>query len=275
MVVQMEYRSVPQKIVVNPSVESVSGTEQSASYRQTVAIVVHLAGLHILLMSASIPIFICVPNGCTYPQGSVRSVSDGFKANSASSTAIWGSGIAWVTANRYLAAAASPFLYSSIAHVCIPIATYSAFLTLRYDTLEEFHDIFATLWIVSSFVLHFCITLRDIGDKGRTIGVFWVGVVLALILLTLFVFVQPSNSGGDVQLRSVISILKILTVYSLMFLDFVLGTLVLNTYMDGVGLFALMSGIESGIYRYMTRGVFWTFYMFLLLFGILYVARIL
>ena len=52
----------------------------SSSYKLTVALVVHLTQLHIILMTVSIPLIMCVPDGCVFKSGNLRMISDGFKA---------------------------------------------------------------------------------------------------------------------------------------------------------------------------------------------------
>ncbi len=259
----------------------------SSSYKLTLALVVHLTQLHIILMTVSIPIIMCVPNGCVFKSGNLRMISDGFKANSALSTALWGAGIAWVTSIRYLGIVNSSIFYASIAHLCVPIATYTAFLTLRYDTLQDFHVVFATMWIVSSFTLHFCVTLNGNGNKQvLSTYIFGVGAMIGTIFVLLFIGVQVGNNASidslahavevnDVQLLSAIAIFEVLTVMSLMFLDFQLCGQILDSYMGGKSIFQLVSGMEFYVYRIPLRIGILSFYVFLLVFAGISITRML
>lgn len=258
-----------------------------SSYNLTIAFVVHLAQLHVILMVISVPILICVPDGCMFPRGNIRMISDGFKANSAISTAVWGSGIAWVTVVRYLGVANTPLFYSSIAQLCVPLATYSAFLTLRYDMLEDFHVIFATLWIVSSFTLHFCVTLNGRGNRPILAHyVLWCGISFGVVFVALFILVEvdknelldvvrTSANLASTELLSVIAMLEVMTVYSLLLLDFVLCGMVLDTYMNGVGVFLLVSMVESKFRRILIQIGISIFYIFLTLVIVVSLVRVL
>lgn len=246
------------------------------SYIATIALVIHLAQLHIVLMTVSIPLIMCAPNGCVFPSGNLRMISDGFKANSALSTALWGAGIAWVTGVRYLGIASIGVGYATVAHICVPIATYTAFLTLRYDMLEDFHVVFATMWIVSSFTLHFCVTLNGTGSKHILASyIFWVGVAIGSIFVSLFIGIQIGNNAtidtlihavdvNDVQLLSSVAVMEVLTVTSIMFLDFQLCGQVLDKYIDGVSIFELVSKLDFRMYRVPARAGILMFYVFLM-----------
>ena len=278
---------------VDPTTQSKLHTVQdpkqefSDSYKLTLSLVVHLAQLHICLMLMSIPIIMCVPDGCVFKSGNLRMISDGFKANSALSTALWGSGIAWVTSIRYLGIVNTPIFYATIAHICVPLATYTAFLTLRYDTLQEFHVLFATIWIVSSFTMHFCVTLHGVGNRQVLSSyIFGIGASIGTIFVLLFIGVQAGNNRSidslahavevdGIQLLSAISILEVLTVFSLLFLDFQLCGQVLDSYMNGISIFQLVSAIEFSLYRIPIRIGILSFYVFLMVVVGISVTRVL
>jgi hypothetical protein len=251
----------------------------------TIAIVVHLAQLHIILMAISTPLMICIPDGCLFDSGNLRMVSDGFRANSALSTSLWGSGIAWVTAVRYLGTVHTPLKYALLAHLCVPLATYTAFLTLRYDMLQNLHWAFAAIWIVSSFTLHFCVTLGKWNRDGLSSYVFGFGVSIGVIFLTMYVCIQVGYNetiytlihAADVnstQLLSTVSILEILTVYSLLLLDFLLCSVVLDTYAEGASVLHLVSQIQASVYRVPTQLGIMTFYILLMVLISVCIARV-
>jgi hypothetical protein len=261
-----------------------TGIEETHSLIITIAIIVHLAQLHIVLMVISIPLIICIPDGCLFDSGNIRMVSDGFRANSALSTSLWGSGIAWVTAVRYLCIVRTPIQYALIAHLCVPLATYTAFLTLRYDMLQNLHWAFAAVWIVSSFTLHFCVMLNG-NRRGLSAYVFGFGVTIGVLFLIMYVGIQVGYNetidalihAADVnntQLLSTVSILEVLTVYSLLFLDYLLGFVVLDTYTEGQSVFHLVSQIQASVYRVPTQLGIMTFYIFLTILISVCIARV-
>ena len=246
----------------------------------TIALVVHLAQLHTVVMALSVPAMICVPNGCLFAGGNLRMVSDGFQANSAFATALWGSGIVWVTAVRYLGIASTHVRYASFANVSIIIATYTAFLTLRYDTFEEFHVAFATTWIVSSFVTQFCVTMRpEAHPFPFTQYLFWAGVLCGATFVSLYVTMAARESsslgGGSVHLLSTIALLEIVTVYSLFSLDFTLSMQVLRTYVDGVGVLQMIDAVQHTTHRMLLKAVFFLGHVALGLYGVQWVGNML
>jgi len=242
-------------------VEQHPTTEHTRSSDLTIALVVHLAQVHIILMTCSIPFIMCVPNGCMFPPGNLRMISDGFKANSALSTALWGSGLAWVTAARYLGVATSPLFYAAISHLCVPLATYSAFLTLRYDMQENYHVLFAGVWIASSFTFHFCVIVRGVGSRSAlAFYIAGLGATCGVVFLALFITVLSGNEGNidtiknnaqisSVQLLSAVSVLEVITVFCLMYLDFLQCGHVIDNYLLGESAFLMVSNIEFTIYR--------------------------
>ena len=250
----------------------------------TIALVVHLSQLHLVLMVLSVPLMICVPHGCLFEQGNLRMVSDGFKANSAFSTALWGSGIAWVTAVRYLGIASAPLFYSCLSNICLVITTYSAFLTLRYDTLEDYHVLFAIFWIVSAFLTHFSVTLRSQTHRTEfTPYLFWGGVLCGTVFISLFVGIVLDQRRSlydiklvaeinDVQLLTTISILEILTIYTLFALDFILSMQVLNIYVDGVNLLQIVESLST-IYRIPMKIAIFTGYSLVVVYGAVWLSK--
>ena len=277
---------ISRNIEPDGSVNSYDNVEHTQSYRLTIALVIHLAQLHIILMAISLPVLICMPDGCTFAHGNIRMISDGFKANSAVSTALWGAGLAWVTAVRYLGASTRKISHATIANICIPLATYSAFLTLRYDTFEAFHVVFAVVWITASFLMHFCVTLTGVGDRTLLARyVFYLGAIIGIAFITLFVSLEIGTNDivdnikvtaqvGDVQLLSAIAMLEVLTVLSLMFMDFILCGIVLDTFTGGVNIFVLTSTIKSKVFRVPLEVTMLLGYVFLLLVGVFIVMRI-
>jgi hypothetical protein len=261
--------------------------QNELSSQLSVALVIHLAQIHIMLMSLSIPLLLCIPDGCTFPQGNIRMISDGFKANSAASTALWGSGIAWVTAVRYLGISTSSIRYAVMAHMCIPFATYSAFLTLRYDTYEELHVLFAVVWITSSFLFHFFVTIQNAAQKSLVAQyIFWIGVFLGLIFVFLFIGVQSTSNKliddmkitanlEDVQVLSTIALLEVLTVFSLMVLDFILCGMMLNTFAYGESLLVIISHIDSRFYRTCIQFTIFAVFVMITIAGVVTLIRVL
>lgn len=209
--------------------------DENPSRLLTIAVVVHFARLHIVLMFVSLPLLICFPHGCTRDNGILWMISDGFKTNTAFSTALWGSGVAWINCGRYLGVATCSLHNACVSHICIPVATYAAFLTLRYDVLDKYHFIFAVLWIASSFIFHYSTTL---GIHATTVMakscVFWIGVVfgsLFVILFVLFELCQGQLLLIANSLSSAISIVEILTVVCIMLLDFIQCQQVIGHYL--------------------------------------------
>lgn len=262
-----------------PATAAQGPAAQGAASWITIALVVHLSQLHVVVMALSVPAMICLPHGCLFTEGNLRMVSDGFQAHSAFATALWGSGIVWVTAVRYLAIACTRLRYASLANVSVVISTYTAFLTLRYDTFEEFHVAFATAWIVSSFVTQYCVTMRpEAHPLPFTQYLFWAGVLCGGTFVLLYVTVvahEHKRSGDSVHLLSTISLLEIITVFSLFFLDFTLSVQVLRTYVGGVGILQLADDVQQTTHRVLLKTVFFAGHVALGLYGVLWVSKVL
>jgi len=196
------------------------------SATRTIQIVIALAQLHLFLMALSIPGMICYPAGCFADNGYIRTVSDGLKDNSVLATTLWGSGMTWITATRYLGVVGSSKIYAWLAHISIIVATYASFLTIRYDMFEIHHVSSAIVWIVSSFVFHFATTIHGAANRTHVASYILVlGVLLGIVFVTLFTLVElkqiPLDSDSTIHLLSTISLIEVSTVLSIMVLDFV------------------------------------------------------
>ena len=199
----------------------------------TIRVIVSLAQLHLFLMALSIPGMICFPTGCLSDNGYVRTVSDGLKDNSVLATALWGSGMTWITATRYLGVVGCSNAYAWIAHVSIIVATYTSFLTIRYDMFEIHHVWSAIIWIVSSFVFHFSTTIQGVANHSHVASlIFTIGVVLGIVFVTLFTMIElkqgPIDLSSSVHMLSTISVIEVATVLCIMVLDFIQSRHVLN-----------------------------------------------
>jgi hypothetical protein len=269
-----------------PATAAQGPAAQGAASWITIALVVHLAQLHVVVMALSVPAMICLPHGCLFTAGNLRMVSDGFQANSAFATALWGSGIVWLTAVRYLGIACTRLRYASVANVSVVISTYTAFLTLRYDTFEEFHVAFATAWIVSSFVTQYCVTMRpEAHPLPFTQYLFWAGVLCGGTFVVLYATVvahemsapgggdEHKRSGDSVHLLSTISLLEVITVFSLFALDFTLSMQVLRTYVGGVGVLQLADDVQQTTHRVVLKTVFFAGHVALGLYGVLWASK--
>lgn len=147
--------------------------------------------------------------------------------------------------------------------------------------LETFHVLFTTVWVVSSFTLHFCVTLH--GDNSRKIlakFIFTGGAIVGGVFVILFIAVQVDENQvidnvkenakhGNTDLLSVLAILEVLAVYSLLWLDFLLCGVILDTYMDGVSLFMLVCKTDSFFYRVPMQIGILVLYILLVLFIVL------
>ena len=69
---------------------------------------------------------------------------------------------------------------------------------------------------------------------------------------------------NDVQLLSSVAVMEVLTVASIMFLDFQLCGQVLDKYIDGVSIFELVSKLDFRMYRVPARAGILMFYVFLM-----------
>jgi hypothetical protein len=198
---------------------------RSHSFITTIEIIVGLAQLHLFLMAISVPAMVCIPGGCFSSGGYIRTVSDGLRDNSVLATTLWGSGMTWVTATRYLGIICSSPTYVWVAHISIILATYASFLTLRYDMFEIYHVLSAVVWIVSSFLFHFSTTIHKLANRSSfALYILCLGVILGIVFVTLFSIVEfkigPLELFSSTGLLSIISVLEVATVLCIMALDF-------------------------------------------------------
>jgi hypothetical protein len=206
---------------------------QHHSTTTTIKVIVSLAQIHLFLMAFSIPGMICFPTGCLSESGYIRTVSDGLKDNSVLATTLWGSGMTWITATRYLGVVGSSRTYVWIAHIAIIVATYASFLTIRYDMFEVHHVLSAIIWIVASFVFHYSTTIQGVANQSHVASyVLSVGTVLGIVFVMLFTAVEFEHGPPDLissrHLLSTISIIEASTVLSIMALDFIQSRHVIN-----------------------------------------------
>ena len=216
-----------------PRYEILQHNGQSHGTTTTILVIVALSQLHLFLMALSIPGMICFPMGCFSDDGYIRTVSDGLKDNSVLATTLWGSGMTWITATRYLGVVGSSTTYAWIAHISIIVATYASFFTIRYDMFEIHHVASAIIWIVSSFIFHFSTTIRGVANRSHIAShIFIGGVVLGIIFVTLFTAVElkqgPLDLISSIHMLSVISMIEVATVLFIMVLDFIQSRHVLN-----------------------------------------------
>jgi len=199
---------------------------QYHSATRTIQIVIALAQVHLILMALSIPGMICFPSGCISDDGYIRTVSDGLKDNSVLATTLWGSGMTWITATRYLGVVGTSTVFAWVAHIMIIVATYASFLTIRYDMFEVHHVSSAVVWIVSSFLFHFATTIHSEANRSHVASyILLVGIILGIVFVTLFTLVEleviSMDSDASIHLLSTISLIEVATVLSIMVLDFV------------------------------------------------------
>ncbi len=216
-----------------PRYESLQHNGQSHGTTTTILVIVALSQLHLFLMALSIPGMICFPMGCFSDDGYIRTVSDGLKDNSVLATTLWGSGLTWITATRYLGVVGSSTTYTWIGHISIIVATYTSFLTIRYDMFEIHHVLSAIIWIVSSFVFHFTTTIQGVANHSHVASlIFTIGVVLGVVFVSLFTMIElkqgPIDLSSSVHMLSTISVIEVATVLSIMVLDFIQSRHVLN-----------------------------------------------
>jgi hypothetical protein len=190
-----------------------------------IAVIIAIAQLHLVLMAVSIPVMICIPNGCLSSAGYVHTISDGLRYNSVFATTLWGSGMTWITAIRYIGVVGTSPLYAFIAHLSIVVTTYASFLTIRYDVVEMHHVVFAIVWIISSFIFHFSTTVQGVANQSSVASyILAIGVVLGVVFVSLFTDVElkqgPPGEIVSIEILSTISVLEVLTVLSIMSLDF-------------------------------------------------------
>ena len=209
-----------------PSYASLQDDGEYHSATRTIQIVIALAQVHLVLMAASIPWMICFPTSCVADNGYIRTVSDGLKENTVLATTLWGSGMTWITATRYLGVVGTSTNFAWIAHISIIVATYASFLTIRYDMFEVHHISSAVVWIVSSFLFHFATTIHSEANKSHVASyILVVGIILGIVFVTLFALVEfeviSMDSDASIHLLSTISLIEVATVLSIMVLDFV------------------------------------------------------
>ena len=191
-------------------------------------VVSKLALLHTVLIAFSVPYMICVPNGCQ-PFGYINTISDGIRDNTVLASTLWGAGMTWVTASRYLGLSGSSFLYECIGHVCIVVSVYGSIITIRYDTLKSPHVPAAILWVVSSFLFHFCVTIQSSAKRSRAACcVLIFGCCSGFVYIILFsVVVSNQSHYGNVTL-STLSLFQVATVLCITILDAVQCLQLLN-----------------------------------------------
>jgi len=206
-------RNVERHLVSKPKV-LYTNTES-----QTFSVIIKLALFHIALMAFSIPYMICTPDGCN-PSGYLKTISDGIRDHTVLTSTLWGAGMNWITATRYMGLTTCSFFYACICHVCIVIIVYTSILTIRYDVVQSEHVSAAISWIVASFLFHFCVTIKSsVQWQWIPIVVFIVGCFFGSVYVIMFsmVVVYPSFYGNIAL--SVISLFEVACVISINILD--------------------------------------------------------
>jgi hypothetical protein len=199
----------------------------------TIKTVIYLALFHIILMILSIPLVTCfeffwggVSGGvsCVNERGYIDSISSGFEAYTVATTTLWGVGVSIVSSARFLHTAQVENLRFIVGNLAILISIYSAFLTMRVDVLKELHEIYATCWIVSAFVFHFCVTvhLSKRGIRSVSVWTFAFGIVSGLSFVTSVVVLNLDDHPLELtenELTTLSSVLEISTVLCIFLLD--------------------------------------------------------
>ena len=186
---------------------------------QTLNIVIKLALFHVVLMAFSIPYMICMPDGCN-PSGYLKTISDGIRDHTILTSTLWGAGMNWITATRYIGLTNCSFLYSCICHVCIVTIVYTSILTIRYDVVENEHVLAAVSWIVASFLFPFCVTIRVSVQWQRIPTIVFIsGCFFGFVYFIMFsMAVMNPSFYGNIAL-SVISLFEIAVVLCINILD--------------------------------------------------------
>jgi hypothetical protein len=218
-------------MVLPPKHSSMPSLPHNHYTTTTITIIVALAQFHLFLMVVSIPMMICFPMGCFHSIGYVRTISDGIKDHSVLTTTLWGAGMTWINATRYLGIVGGSHRYQSVAHVSIVVATYASFLTLRYDMFEIYHVLSAVIWIISSFIFHFSTTVQGVANRSSIASyVLGVGVFLATVFIAMFVAANFAEGpmSSSLHALSSITVIEVATVFSIILLDVLQSLHVLN-----------------------------------------------
>jgi hypothetical protein len=199
----------------------------------TIKIVIYLALFHIILMILSIPVVTCFEGffggisggvSCVNERGYIDSISSGFEAYTVATTTLWGVGVSIVSSARFLHTAQVENLRFIVGNLAILISIYSAFLTMRVDVLKTLHEVYATCWIVSAFVFHFCVTvhLSKRGIRSISVWTFAFGIVSGLSFVTSVVVLNLDDHPLELtenELTTLSSVLEISTVLCIFLLD--------------------------------------------------------
>ena len=193
--------------------------EYTRTQLPTFNVVAALALFHVALIACSIPYMICVPHGC-HPFGYTNTISDGIRDNTVLASTLWGAGMTWVTASRYLGLASCSFWHKCIGHLCIIVSVYGSLVTTRYDALKSPHVAAAILWIVSSFLFHFCVTIpSSVKTSWIPCCVLIFGCCFGVVYVSMFSVVILHKSHYSNITLSTVSLFEIATVLCITLLD--------------------------------------------------------